>query len=183
VSARVLVLFAHPAVRTSRVQVALAAAARGTAGVTVHDLYEAYPDFDIDIEAEQQLLAAHDVVILQFPFFWYSVPPIIKQWFDLVLEHGWAYGSRGTALAGKRGAVAMSTGGRQTAYTADGYNGYTFADFLRPVESTMRLCRMEWVPPFIVAGSHAITPAEIAAEAARYSEWLSALRDAPVSAG
>ena len=67
----------------------------------MHDLYEAYPDFDIDVRREQELLAAHEVIVLQHPFYWYSAPALLKEWQDLVLEHGWAYGSGGTALRGK----------------------------------------------------------------------------------
>jgi glutathione-regulated potassium-efflux system ancillary protein KefG len=177
---RILVLFAHPAVATSRVQVTLAQAARETPGVTLHDLYDAYPEYDIDVPAEQERLLAHDVVLFQFPFYWYSVPPLIKQWFDLVLEHGWAYGSRGDRLAGKWGGVAMSAGGRAAAYTADGYNRRTFGEFLAPVEQTVRLCKMRWLPPFVVAGTHAITAEAAAAEAATYRRWLDALRDGRV---
>jgi glutathione-regulated potassium-efflux system ancillary protein KefG len=154
--------------------VALAQAAAGVPGVTVHDLYETYPDLDIDVRAEQERLLAHDVLVLQCPFFWYSVPPIVKQWFDLVLEHGWAYGREGTALAGKRAAMAISAGGGQQAYGPEGRNRYTFAEFLRPVEATMRLCGMAWTPPFIVAGTHRLGAPDIAAAAAQYADWLRA---------
>ena len=64
-------------------------------GVTFHDLYELYPDFDVQVEQEQELLISHDMIILQHPFYWYSCPPLLKQWIDLVLEHGWAYGKEG----------------------------------------------------------------------------------------
>ncbi len=177
-SARVLVCFAHPAPRHSRVHVSLAEAARGVAGVTVHDLYDAYPELDIDIEAEQRRLLAHEVLVIQCPMYWYSVPPLVKQWFDLVLEHGWAYGRQGTALAGKRAALAISAGGRQQAYGPEGNNRYTFEEFLRPVEATMRLCRMTWCAPFIVAGTHAMTAGDIAEAAGRYAAWLADLAQA-----
>ena len=59
---RVLVLFAHPAFHQSRVQRALAGAARRVEGVTFHDLYECDPDFLLDVEREQALLRAHDLI-------------------------------------------------------------------------------------------------------------------------
>lgn len=92
---RILVLFAHPAFERSRVHRRLVAAARAQHGVTIHDLYEAYPDFDVDVRREQELLLAHDLIVLQHPFYWYSTPPLVKQWIDLVFEYGWAYGARG----------------------------------------------------------------------------------------
>ncbi len=98
---RVLILFAHPALEKSRVNRRLAEAVQSLPGVTFNDLYQHYPDLDIDVEREQQLLVAHDVVVMQHPFYWYSSPAIIKEWQDLVLEFGFAYGPGGTALEGK----------------------------------------------------------------------------------
>ncbi|MDX1383156.1 MAG: NAD(P)H-dependent oxidoreductase, partial [Thermoanaerobaculia bacterium] len=94
----VLVLLAHPALERSRINARMAAAAAELEGVLVRDLYEAYPDLDVDVDAEQRLLAAHDVVIFQHPLYWYSTPALLKEWMDLVLQHGWAYGDGGTAL-------------------------------------------------------------------------------------
>jgi glutathione-regulated potassium-efflux system ancillary protein KefG len=85
-------------------------------------LYEAYPRLDIDVEHEQKLLLEHDVIIFQHPFYWYSTPPILKQWQDLVLQHGWAYGSTGTALQGKTFLSAISAGAGEGAYCSAGYN-------------------------------------------------------------
>ncbi len=180
--AEVLVLFAHPAIRRSRVQRALRDAAAATPGVVVHDLYEAYPDYDVDVDAEQARLAAPEVVLFQHPLYWYSVPPIVKQWFDLVLEHGWAYGSGGDALAGKRAGVAISAGGRAAAYAPDGLNRHTLQEFLRPIEATLRLCRMTWLPPFFVTGTHAMRDEQIADAAGRYRRWLERLVAGPLDA-
>jgi len=84
----VLILFAHPALEKSRVNRRLVAAVQGLEGVTFHDLYEAYPDFYIDVKHEQRLLEAHDIIAFQHPLYWYSTPSLLKEWQDLVLEHG-----------------------------------------------------------------------------------------------
>src|ERR1044071_10222619 len=99
--ARVLILFAHPALEKSRVHSRLVHHCKHLECVTFHDLYQSYPEFDIDVKREQSLLLKHDIIIWQHPFYWYSSPPILKQWQDLVLEHGWAYGSGGDKLSGK----------------------------------------------------------------------------------
>src|SRR5215470_14009042 len=91
----VLVLFAHPAYHRSRANRAMADAVRELEGVTFHDLYEAYPDLLIDVGFEQEQLRRHEVVVCQHPFYWYSSPSIVKEWLDLVLTHGWAYGDKG----------------------------------------------------------------------------------------
>lgn len=174
---RVLILFAHPAIARSRVNRVLAAAVRGLRGVTFHDLYEAYPDFDVDAGREQGLLAEHDVVVLQHPFYWYSSPALVKEWEDVVLQHGWAYGREGTALRGKALLSAVTTGGREASYGPAGGNRYTVGQFLAPLEQTARLCGMEWLPPFVVHGTHGMTSREAERHAERYRSTVEALRD------
>ncbi len=174
---RVLVLFAHPAFHRSRVHRAFLKAVQGLENVRVHDLYEAYPDFDVDVRREQQLLESHDVVVLQHPIYWYSTPALVKQWFDLVLELGWAYGAGGTALAGKRLLCAVSTGGRAGSYGPEGQNRLTLRELLAPVEQTARLCGFEFLEPYVVYGTHALSPLEIERAAAGYAERLASLRD------
>jgi len=172
---RVLVLFAHPALEKSRVHRRLLHVARGARGVSVQDLYEEYPDFDVDVRREQALLLEHDVILFQFPVYWYSAPALVKQWEDLVLEHGWAYGSGGRQLEGKRMGVAVTTGGRAAAYTAQGLNRFTMDDFLRPIEQTAVLCRMRWLPPYLIQGTHLMDAAAIDEHAQAYRTHLESL--------
>lgn len=173
----VLVLFAHPAMEKSRVQRGLASAIQDRSGITFHDLYETYPDFDIDVPREQRLLESHGVVVFQHPFFWYSTPSILKEWQDLVLEHGWAYGRGGVALRGKLWLSAISTGGGEEAYGPEGLNRFTIRQLLAPLEQTARLCGMEFLPPFVVHGTHRLPPDELERHAADYRAVLEGLRD------
>ncbi|MBC8075586.1 MAG: NAD(P)H-dependent oxidoreductase [Chloroflexales bacterium] len=175
--ARVLVLFAHPALEKSRVHRRLIREVPEVAGVTFHDLYEEYPTFDIDVPREQELLLSHDLIVLQHPFFWYSTPAIVKQWEDLVLEHGWAYGSTGTALRGKRLLSLVTTGGGASAYQHEGYNRFTMRELLSPIEQTAVLCGMAYLPPYVIPGTHRMASADIERAAAHYRRLLVALRD------
>lgn len=172
---RVLVLFAHPALEKSRVHQRMLAQVPEHSDLTFHDLYEAYPRLDIDVAREQELLAAHDVVVLQFPFYWYSTPPMLKQWQDLVLEHGWAYGSRGRALTGKILGCALSAGGPEAAYRRGALNDRTVRELLAPVERTAALCRMRYLPPWVVYGTHRLTPTEIEPAAVSFRRYLEGL--------
>jgi glutathione-regulated potassium-efflux system ancillary protein KefG len=167
-----LVLFAHPAAERARLGPMMAATAQAADGVEVRDLYELYPDFTIDVAAEQRALLTAQSVVMQFPFYWYSTPAILKEWMDLVLTHGFAYGARGHALEGKSLACAISTGGAEFAYAQGGYNQYSIADFLRPIEQTARLCRMKWVKPFTAHAAAVLTDADRARIADRYAAWL-----------
>ncbi len=174
---RILILFAHPALEKSRVNRRLIEAVRDLPGVTFHDLYQAYPDFHILVPHEQELLASHDVVVLQHPFFWYSTPALVKEWEDLVLQHGWAYGSTGTALHGKTMLSVVSAGGRESAYRAGGLNRFTVRQLLAPIEQTAALCGMDYLAPFIVHGTLGLDAETLERHAADYRRVVEALRD------
>ena len=174
---RTLFLFAHPALEKSRVNARLIRDVPRLAGLTFHDLYEAYPDFFVDIAREQTLLSAHDLIVLHHPMYWYSSPALVKQWEDLVLEHGWAYGARGTKLRHKKFLHVVTTGGGDQAYRTEGMHGHTIRDFLLPIEQTAKLCGMCYLPPYLVHGTHRLQEGEIERIAAEYLELLQLLRD------
>ena len=155
--AKILLIFAHPAFQRSRINRAMIEAVRDHAQVRLHDLYEEYPHFHIDVKHEQKLLREHDVIVFQHPFYWYSCPALLKEWLDLVLEYDFAYGDNGTELCGKKWMSAVTTGGPAEAYSAQGYNHFTMEQLLVPFEQTARLCNMTWQPPFIVHGSLRLT--------------------------
>lgn len=173
----VLVLFAHPAVEKSRLNRAMAEAIRDVEGVSFHDLYETYPDLDVDVAREQQLLRVHDVVVMQHPLYWYSTPALLKQWQDLVLEYGWAYGEQGTVLRGKTMLNAVTTAGNAAAYTQSGSHGHTLLEFLAPLRQTAKLCGMTYLPPFVAHDAWQDKPARLKALGAEYRTALIALRD------
>lgn len=180
-SRRILVLLAHPVLERSRVNRRLADAAGKVDGVTVRDLYELYPTLDLDVAAEQDALLAHDVVVFQHPFYWYSAPAILKEWLDLVLEHGWAYGPGGDKLAGKLALNAISAGGPQAAYRATGYNRFTVRELLAPWDQTAHLCKMRYLAPFVVHGSLRLdSDDDVRPHVRAYVEVLEALRDGRV---
>ena len=175
---RILILFAHPALQKSRVNRRLIEKAHNLEGVTFHDLYEVYPDFHIRVKREQSLLLDHDLIVFHHPFYWYSSPAIIKEWIDLVLEYGFAYGIEGTALKGKSMMTAISAGGSEDSYKADGVHYYHVRDFLRTFERTAALCNMTYLPPFVVHhNSELATSEDIAVYGDLYRKVIVMLRD------
>jgi glutathione-regulated potassium-efflux system ancillary protein KefG len=174
---KILVLFAHPRLGTSVVQKAMLKAISGLDNVTFHDLYAAYPDFMIDVAREQALLLEHDVIVFQHPFYWYSCPAIIKEWMDLVLEHGWAYGTGGTNLHKKIMLSALSTGGSEDAYHHQGRNRYEVEELLAPFNQSAHLCGMAYLKPFIIFTGRHLDAAELAGHAESYRDILVDLRD------
>jgi glutathione-regulated potassium-efflux system ancillary protein KefF len=168
----IYLLAAHPNWRESRVNRRLLEAARDVPGVQVQDLYGAYPDYDIDVPAEQARLADAALLVLLHPVQWYSMPALMKLWLDEVLTQGWAYGREGAALNGKDLWLVATTGGAETSYHPQGYNRYFFDAFLPPYEQTAALCGMRFLPPMLMHGAHRATAEQVAAHAQVFAERL-----------
>ncbi|HFQ5212589.1 TPA: NAD(P)H-dependent oxidoreductase [Vibrio vulnificus] len=173
---KVLVIYAHPSQHRSEVNAPLFAAAQAVDGVTCVDLYAEYPQFDINIDKEQARLLEHDVIVFQFPLYWYSTPALLKEWQDLVLEYGFAYGTDGTALKDKLMLCVVSAGGKEEAYKAEGYNHFTIRQLLAPIEQMAALTSMHYLPPFAIFGARtALEENRIDQHVERYVTLLQAL--------
>jgi glutathione-regulated potassium-efflux system ancillary protein KefF len=168
----IYVLAAHPHWRDSRVNRRLLAAARSVPGVEVNDLYGSYPDFAIDVEAEQARLAKASLVVLLHPIQWYSMPALQKLWLDDVLSYGWAYGPGGTALQGKDCWLVATTGSPEASYHPQNYHRYFFDAFLPPYEQTAALCGMRFLPPLVLHGARSAAEAEVAAHVDVFAQRL-----------
>ncbi|HZE90864.1 MAG TPA: NAD(P)H-dependent oxidoreductase [Rhizobacter sp.] len=182
----VLVLTAHPHLEHSRVNRALMQAAAAVDRVEVRDLYALYPDYLIDVAAEQDALLKAQLIVWQHPLHWYHMPPLMKLWVDEVLAFGWSYGPEGHALRGKDLWLITSTGGTEDSYRPDAYNRYHFDAFMPPYEQTATLCGMRFLPPMVLHGAHHVSEAELTRHAhtlaerlRRYPDWpeLAALED------
>lgn len=171
----ILVIMAHPKFEHSRIMKGMVNEVQDMANVTIRDLYELYPDFNINVQTEQELLLLADLLVWMHPVYWYAAPPLLKQWIDLVLEFNWAYGPRGNYLRGKLVFSAISTGGTDAAYQADGKHGHKLIDFLLPFRQTANLCGMRYLPPFHIGGTHEIEAPQIKQEAESLKSLLNTL--------
>ena len=174
---KILIIFAHPALPKSKIHKRLTDSVKNEVGITLNNLYENYPDFYLDIIQEQQLLIEHDIIIWQHPFYWYSAPAILKEWFDLVLQHGFAYGENGKNLKGKQVLSVISTGGSKEIYCKEGRNQFTVNEFLIPYKQSANLCLMEYLPPLVIYDAHSLTNYDIDKHASKYKQLLISLRD------
>lgn len=115
--------------------------------VDVRRLDQLYPDYQIDVEAEQQALINADTIVLQFPFYWYSTPALLKKWIDDVMAFNFAYGPEGDKLKGKDFILSFTIGGPETSYDPLGYNHFTIEQFLYPLQQTAYLAGMNYQQP------------------------------------
>ena len=178
---KILVLFAHPAFERSTMHKSLLDNIKQLANVTINDLYENYPDFEIDVEREKKLLSEHEVIVWQHPLFWYSGPALLKQWQDVVFEHGWAYGKDNYALEGKRIFNAISSGGELEAFQKKCFHNSTIKDFLLPFERTAEICKMIYLPPFWVPETEKLSYDRIQECGRQYKDLLMLIRDSDLN--
>ena len=184
--ARIVIIYAHPYPNRSRAGRTLLSSVSSLKDDKVRSLYERYPDFSIDVQAEQALLEAAELIVWQHPIYWYGPPPLMGLWFEKVLARSFAYGDGGHALRNKGCLWVPSTGGDAQSYREGGMHGQSFDHFVPPVAQTARFCGMSWHPPLIVHGSHHASDDQLRAHGLEYKLRLSAFlertTEAPVSA-
>jgi NAD(P)H dehydrogenase (quinone) len=113
--------------------------------------------FAPDVQAEMDKLLAADFLLLQFPFWWYSVPAILKGWIDRVFAYGVAYDFGRTwdrgVFTGRRAMLSFTTSAPPTSSWPDGRNG-DLERTLWPLHAgTLALCGYSVLPPFV---AHAV---------------------------
>ena len=119
-------------------------------------LSKLYPNYQFDVEAEQEKLKKADVIVLQFPFFWYSCPSIMRKWFEDVLLHGFAYGTTGKALEGKKFIVSFTTGAPRDKYKHGEFQNFEIDEFMPQFHQLSNLCSMEW-SGYVCSGGYVFT--------------------------
>ncbi len=149
---KILINLVHPNFEKSLVNKRLINAISSFENVTINNLYDKYKDFRIDSKKEQQLLLEHDVIVFQFPMYWFSSPALLKEWFDIVLESNFAYGGQ-YKLQNKPFAVAVSCGGYEEAFCETGKDKKTVEEFLFPFYGTANYIKMDYKKPFITYGT------------------------------
>ncbi len=169
--AHVTLIYAHPFDERSAANRELLAGIDGLEAVERRALYDLYPDFDIDPDAERAAVERADLLVLQHPFYWYGMPALLKLWVDEVFSVGWAYGDGGHALEGKSLLWVVTTGGDARAYTPDGPHGHPFEAFTIATRQIARFCGMRWEEPIVVHDAHH-DRAHVTAAARRYRERL-----------
>lgn len=169
---KIMNLVFHPNLRESRVNRIWKSQLEESGKLaTSRDLYQEYPDFKVDIECEQEQLLSHDRIIFQFPFYWYSCPPLLKKWLDDVLTYGFAYGSSGDRLKGKSLQIITSAGGEEKFYS--GFDIYaTIYELLRPFQLTANLCQIDYMLPVWMYRADSASEEVIREYGARWAEMI-----------
>jgi len=157
---KTLVIVSHPDILESSSQQFFLSSIKNRKDITIHHLESEYPDGNIDVKREQTLLREHDRIIFQFPFYWYSSPPLLKHWQDVVLEEGFAYGERGNALKGKEFRLIIMIGVPEKEYQAGGSELFSINELTKPFQAMAHKTGMIYLKAMPIFQFGYMTPEE-----------------------
>ena len=119
--------------------------------------------FAADLKAEMKLLVEADVLIFNFPLWWFGMPAILKGWVDRVLAYGFAYGGEygmgpNGRFNGKKAFLCVTTGSPAEFYSKDGVHGRTVDEILKNIkQGILALVGYEVLPSYAAFGVSRIT--------------------------
>lgn len=171
----ILIIYAHPYPDKSKVNTLMLKLASNDPNVMIRSLYELYPDFNIDVEAEQQAVEQAQLLVLQHPLYWYSYPPLMKLWIDKVFTKGWAYGTGAIGLKGKSMQWVVTTGGDHDHFNNGDHPG--FAALAQPLHATASYCQMRWLAPVAVHGAYGADQSTLLPQVRHYGARLASWKE------
>jgi putative NADPH-quinone reductase len=181
-SARILVVYAHPHPHLSVANRQMVRAIKDLPNIELLDLYESSPDFHFDVAAEQRRLEQADLLVFQHPLHWFGIPALLQHWIESVLTTGPTHGPGHPSLRGKDLMLAVTTGADQQDTPSRGRHGHSLEAFLPQFQHLARYCGMNWQTPLILPAGHRTQPDLLAAHAQDYCQLLQsypAWRQAP----
>ncbi len=169
---KTLVILAHPDMENSRINKRWKEELEKYPDkITVNELYKNYPDWNIDVEKEHELLLSHDSIIIEFPLYWYTYTPLLKKWLDDVLSYDWAYGNE-YKLQGKNIGVAVSVGGLKNDYSKTGSVKFSMDEILAPFEATVKYVKANLISHYLLFDTENISDEKLAENAKNYIKHI-----------
>ncbi|BBM54110.1 flavodoxin-like protein [Leptotrichia wadei] len=169
---KTLVILAHPDMENSRINKRWKEELEKYPDkITVNELYKNYPNWDIDIEREHELLLSHDNIIIQFPLYWYTYTPLLKKWLDDVLSYNWAYGNEYN-LKGKNIGVAISIGGFESDYSKTGSVKFSMDEILIHFKATVEYVKANLISHYFLFDTDNISDEELSENAGNYIKYI-----------
>ncbi|NTE01117.1 NAD(P)H-dependent oxidoreductase [Agrobacterium tumefaciens] len=174
-----LIILAHPTFDTSFAnKTVINELKNSTSDIEIRNIYELYPDYKIDLKAEQEALLRHKTIVFQYPFYWYNIPAILKQWFDVVFEYQFAYGSKGNKLKGKNFIPSFTVGAPENGYRTLAEHHFRINEFCKNIEQTAYYAQMNYIEPIYFHGTSlaaGFTKEDVTAKAREHAKKLISL--------
>ena len=169
-----LMILAHPDLKHSIANKTIAQTLlKSQLDLEVRNIHQLYPDYKIDVEKEQAALLRHDLIVLQYPMYWFNIPAILKHWFDEVFTYQFAYGSKGDKLKNKKLLPSLTVGQPEKNFQQGGK--HLIEDFLQAIKYSTIYSQMQYIDPCLLYGTSIVSgysPQEIEEKAIQYSKKL-----------
>ncbi|AFI90677.1 flavodoxin family protein [Pectobacterium parmentieri] len=145
-----LIILAHPDIENSIANRTIVTELQhGIVDLEIRNIFQLSPDYKINVKEEQSALLRHELIILQYPMYWYNMPAILKVWFDLVFTYQFAYGSKGDKLKDKTLLPSLTVG--QPEYNfALGNSSPLMEDLLMPIKMSAEYAQMHYIDPVVL---------------------------------
>jgi putative NADPH-quinone reductase len=152
-----LIILAHPNFDKSVANKTIVEALKNSnLNIEIRNIFNLYPEYKIDVKAEQDALLRHQTIIFQYPIYWYNMPAILKLWFDTVFEYQFAYGSKGDKLKDKDFVPSFTIGAPENEYTTLGDHHFRVHEFCKNLEQTAYYAQMKYVDPIYFHGTSVV---------------------------
>ena len=144
--------------------------------------------FSPDLEEEMQKLEWCDLMIWQFPLWWFGLPAVFKGWVDRVFAMGRIFGGgkiyETGVFRGKRALLSLTTGGPADSYAKDGFNGDIYG-ILRPIHrGILQFVGFDVLAPQIVYAPVRVDDAQRKQELEQFGHRLSKIsEELPIEVG
>ena len=171
-----LIILAHPHFEQSTANKTIVETLQNKVkDLEVRNIHQLYPNYQINVAEEQAALLRHELIILQYPMYWFNMPAILKLWFDEVFTYQFAYGSKGDKLKDKKLLTSLTIGQVEQNYSD--YDVDVINHLHEPVKLSTLYSQMQYLTPIVLYG---VSPAtteqnDIQAKAKQHSEKLVAL--------
>ncbi len=129
--------------------------------------------FTDDILEEQEKLRWAELLIFQFPFWWFSMPAPLKGYFDRVFSVGFAY-SGASELAGKKAIICTTTGSSDERWVESNQAGTIEYIFHHIHFGVFEFCGMETLEPFVIGQAKRLEEAQ---KQEKLDEWADILKN------
>ncbi len=149
-----LIILAHPTFEKSIAnKTIIEELQKSDVDLEIRNIHSLYPDYNIDVNKEQEALLRHQTIVFQYPFYWYNMPAILKHWFDEVFTYKFAYGTAGDKLKNKNFVPSFTIGASKDDYHTLGEAHFPVYEYCKNMEQTAYYAQMNYVAPFYTHGT------------------------------
>ncbi len=144
---KILIINGHPNLQKSLANKNIITILRDKLNADIHNIASKYPNFDFDIQKEQDIILEYDILFFQYPIYWCSMPGFLKEWIDKIFAINFAYGNK-HLLKNKKIVQSVTLSGENSAESR--FN--VLNKMMFPIQGLAKHCKMNYYKEFVLYG-------------------------------